>query len=95
MSTRVRHVLFNPQGTCFKGKRAILEMVYRAFPERKTSDKLQGLLKTFPGQTKAEKLLALAKQLPPGYKLFLIREPRGTRIAKSHYWYILRNGRSE
>lgn len=80
MSTRLRVIVKGPNGGVTKDKVAVLQLCMLAGPSN-YSKALKGL----PG-SKKERLQQLATQLPKGYTLILVQEPKHTRKSRSYCW---------
>lgn len=82
MSTRLRVVLKYPNGEQLRGPIAVATLCHLL---RSADNSRKFVLRAFIG-SKRQRLEALAKQLPKGYALILVQEPRRTRRNRSFCW---------
>jgi hypothetical protein len=85
VSTRTRIVMTYKGRFHNQGAKAIKELLSRLYPNAMT---LEGRLNQLKAASKKEKLIKLAKKLPPEFALTFIQEPRGTRKNRSLYWKL-------
>lgn len=91
MSTRTRMLLKDANGINYTGNIGVKALIQLTQPKLGTVGVRKFLSKL--GGSKKEKLLELAKALPPNYTLILIQEPRRTRKNRSLYWELRTNRR--